>query len=315
MERNFGIEMEFNGLTMQQSLAALKRAGLKAQIEGYNHDDHADGTWKIVTDASVSRGHEVVSPILRGEAGIAEARRAAEALEKAGATIDISCGLHVHFDAASFTADELRTACIRYAKHESEIDAFMPKSRRANENRFCRATTGCFLNNASFMRATSKESLARSQGSRYFKVNLEAYLRHQTIEFRQHSGTVDSGKIENWVRFLAAFLDESVRVAHQGTNGIRLQPAQQNLVDLISRDGGMTAEALQERLGLLPHSLRGAISIIRKRGVSIVSSRENGTTTYRAFTSSEAPREDALFNGVDDSVRAFYAIRAARLAA
>jgi hypothetical protein len=101
----------------------------------------------------------------------------------------------------------------------------------------------------------------------------------------------------------------------QALNGIRLQPAQQNLVDLISRDGGMTAEALQERLGLLPHSLRGAISIIRKRGVNIVSSRENGTTTYRAFTSSEAPREDALFNGVDDSVRAFYASRAARLAA
>ena len=42
------------------------------------------------------------------------------ALEKAGATIDRTCGLHVHFDAASFTADELRTACIRYAKHEVE---------------------------------------------------------------------------------------------------------------------------------------------------------------------------------------------------
>ena len=46
MERSFGIEMEFNGLTMQQSLTALRNAGLKAQIEGYNHNDHADGTWK-----------------------------------------------------------------------------------------------------------------------------------------------------------------------------------------------------------------------------------------------------------------------------
>ncbi|MBP3731329.1 MAG: hypothetical protein J6I40_07670 [Mailhella sp.] len=27
----------------------------------------------------------------------------------------------------------------------------MPKSRRGNENRFCRATVGYFLNNASFM--------------------------------------------------------------------------------------------------------------------------------------------------------------------
>ncbi|MBP3731403.1 MAG: amidoligase family protein [Mailhella sp.] len=315
MERSFGIEMEFKGLTMQQSLAALRNAGLKAQIEGYNHNDHADGTWKIVTDASVTGGHEVVSPILRGEAGIDEACRAAEALENAGASIDKECGLHVHFDAASFTANELRTACIRYARHESEIDAFMPKSRRGDENRFCRATAGCFLNNASFMRASSKESLARSQGSRYFKVNLQAYLRHHTIEFRQHSGTVDSGKIENWVRFLAAFLDESARVAHQGADGISLQPAQQTLVDLISRDGGMTAEALQERLHILPHSLRGTISLIRKRGVNIVSTRENGTTIYRAFTTTEAPREDALFNGVEDSVRIFYERRAARFAA
>ena len=101
----------------------------------------------------------MVSPILRGEAGLDEACRAAEALENAGASIDKECGLHVHFDAASFTAGELRTACLRYAKFKAEIDAFMPKSRRGNENRFCRATSGCFLNNASFMRASSKESL------------------------------------------------------------------------------------------------------------------------------------------------------------
>ncbi len=75
-------------------------------------------------------------------------------------------------------------------------------------------------------------------------------------------------------------------------------------------------KAARSRLGLMyVFRHHGAISIIRKRWVNIVSSRENGTTTYRAFTSSEAPREDALFNGVDDSVRAFYASRAARLAA
>ena len=33
MERSFGIEMEFKGLTMQQSLAALKRAGLRPRLK------------------------------------------------------------------------------------------------------------------------------------------------------------------------------------------------------------------------------------------------------------------------------------------
>ena len=49
--------------------------------------------------------------------------------------------------------------------------------------------------------------------------------------------------------------------------------------------------------------------------MNITSARENGATVYRAFTSSEAPREDALFNGVEDSVRIFYERRAARFAA
>lgn len=314
-ERNFGIEMEFNGLSRQQSLAALKRAGINAQIEGYNHDDHADGIWKIVTDASVHNGHEVVSPILHGEEGLAEARKAAEALEAAGATIDKTCGLHVHFDAASMSTDEIRTACIRYAKHEAEIDAFMPKSRRARNNKYCLPTAETFLNNAAFKQAATKNALAESQRTRYFKVNLQAYLRHQTIEFRQHGGTVSAEKISNWVLFLDAFINESIRIAHTEPSEISLQPAQRTLVDLISRDGGMTSEALQQRLGLLPHSLRGAISILRKRGVEILTSRENGTTTYRIGAAIEMPREDSLFNGVDESIRAFYEDRAARLAA
>lgn len=49
---------------------------------------------------------------------------------------------------------------------------------------------------------------------RYFKINLQAYLRHGTIEFRQHSGSANATKVCNWVRFLQAFIDESCRRAH-----------------------------------------------------------------------------------------------------
>ncbi|KAA3846594.1 amidoligase enzyme, partial [Bacteroides ovatus] len=37
---------------------------------------------------------------------------------------------------------------------------------------------------------------------RYHKVNFEAYSRHRTVEFRQHSGTTNFTKMENWIRFL-----------------------------------------------------------------------------------------------------------------
>lgn len=51
--------------------------------------------------------------------------------------------------------------------------------------------------------------MANIMGSRYFKVNLMSFQRHGTIEFRQHSGTVNATKIANWVRFLGQFIDNS----------------------------------------------------------------------------------------------------------
>jgi hypothetical protein len=44
---------------------------------------------------------------------------------------------------------------------------------------------------------------------RYFKLNVAAYLRHGTIEFRQHSGTVDYQKMVNWIIFCIAFVEDS----------------------------------------------------------------------------------------------------------
>lgn len=41
-----------------------------------------------------------------------------------------------------------------------------------------------------------------NNGNRYKKVNLKSYFRHGTVEFRQHSGTIEYTKISNWVLFL-----------------------------------------------------------------------------------------------------------------
>lgn len=307
--RNFGIEMEIADITQRQALNALRDAGLRAEIEGYNHDTRPH--WKIVTDSSVRNGFEVVSPILRGEQGLREAENAATALETAGAKINTTCGLHVHFDSASLGVNEIRAIATRYARHETEIDAFMPSSRRGDANQYCRGTRRIF-ESAAFQRAETIDELIDAQGSRYFKLNLQSYRRHQTIEFRQHSGTVSAEKISNWVRFLNGFIDESCRLSRGTANLPTLKGAQAKLVNLIA-ENGQSADFLQESLNLLPHSLRAAISYLRRAGIGIECARRNGQTIYR-LAQGAAQIADTLFTGIDESIRNFYSNRAAALA-
>lgn len=315
--RQFGIELEISNISMRQSYEAIKAIGVKVEIESYNHTDHEDH-WKIVRDGSVRDGHEVVSPILVGQQGLDESIRVADALRAAGASANRTCGFHVHFDANSMSAAEVRTICTRYAKFEDQIDAFMPKSRRANENRYCNSVIERF-GTRRFLDAASIEDMARALGDRYYKVNLQAYLRHHTVEFRQHSGTVDSGKIKNWILFLNDFVNESCRLANATTTAegtTKIQKHWQNLINLLVENDGMLASEIIERLGIQLHSLRGQISHMRAAGIAIQTTRTPNGSIYRfaGTAQAETPTEDALYNGVNAETREFLTRRAQRFA-
>ena len=68
MDRKFGIELELIGITREQAIAALTGVGIEVREEGYNHETRRH--WKIVSDASVRGGFELVSPVLQGDAGL-----------------------------------------------------------------------------------------------------------------------------------------------------------------------------------------------------------------------------------------------------
>lgn len=75
----------------------------------------------------------------------------------------------------------------------------MPQSRR--QNYYCKGLSS--ISASDIQAAQSIYDLRAAFGNnRYRKVNLEAYARHRTVEFRQHSGTTNFTKMENWIRFL-----------------------------------------------------------------------------------------------------------------
>ena len=86
----------------------------------------------------------------------------------------------------------------------------MPASRRGNTNRFCQSLNKIVNLQTKIDAATSLQAIDRLFGqTRYFKINPQSYSRHNTIEFRQHSGTIEFEKVSNWITFLHNLVDYS----------------------------------------------------------------------------------------------------------
>lgn len=198
--RRFGIEIEAYNVNKTALANALRSAGIQVGVESYNHTTGRN--WKIVSDGSLQGNEtfEIVSPILEGMDGLEQVKTVCRVLREKNAYINRSCGLHVHFDAERINLAQTKNLLINYSRYEAIIDSFMPNSRRANNNGYCRTLRD---QESRIDSATSIERIANGpMTSRYFKVNMQAYLRHKTIEFRQHSGTIEADKIVNWVLFL-----------------------------------------------------------------------------------------------------------------
>lgn len=195
----FGVEIEAYNCTQEKLRQELREAGIRVAVESYNHDTRSH--WKLVNDSSLrgSNSFELVSPILVGEDGLKELEMVCWVLDLCNAKVNESCGFHVHMDAADFDMNTWKNMALIYKRIEPVIDSFMPGSRR--NNNYCKSLSE--ISESEILSATTISRLQSVFGNdRYRKLNMEAYSRHRTVEFRQHGGTTDFTKMEQWIRFL-----------------------------------------------------------------------------------------------------------------
>ena len=214
LSRKFGIEIEFINADRTVLVNALRAEGISCAYEGYNHTTR--NHWKIVTDATVAGGYELVSPPLQGEEGLLEVKRVLTIMHENKRNSDMelvnrSCGLHVHLDASDLDGTDVYWIVKRYRDNETSIDKWMPPSRRG-DYRWCESLNSSW--NVNLMNAMNTiEANARQQFSRTSKVNVKhAYARHGTIEFRHHAGSTDYNKIANWIEFLQGFVAQCIKI-------------------------------------------------------------------------------------------------------
>ena len=210
--------------------------------------------WKVVSDSSVNNsgtctvnGLELVSPILSGREGLNELKVAVSALRNAGAMVDESCGLHVHHDAYEYSDKDIGRVVMLYARWEKVIDYTVKPSRRGNENSYCKSFEGLPWEE---LRHCNVFDWSRRYGiTRYWKVNVEAYNRHGTIEFRQHHGTLDPDEITAWVVFTQNIM-EKAKAGAKVTRNIR-NLSFKNLRDML----GASTVSARDSIGLAAYRI------------------------------------------------------------
>lgn len=196
---SFGVE--FEGLVRSRTTLqeAMQSAGFLVWNTGYNHD--RTEKWKIATDSSVRAENgfetmELVSPKLFGVPGFNSLKKALELWNGVGGKVNSSCGLHVHVDAYGWDINLMFELAKIWAKIEVPVLWYLVSPSRRG-NRFCN-----YLN-ADYFHVLSRGNYP----NRYFSLNVSAFARHKTIEFRLHNGTSEYSKAVSWVIFCLKLVD------------------------------------------------------------------------------------------------------------
>jgi hypothetical protein len=236
MAQTFGVEFEVilpRGHTHSSFASALIEGGLDARVELYNHTTRT--WWKVTTDGSLgsyAHGVELVSPILMGEDGFEQMRKACAVMASIGCKVTKRCGFHVHVGARARQAQFFANLLNLYATYDRAIDSVVAPSRR--NNLYCRPVI------APIRRTIERfEDLPQdAQRQRFRKLNLTAYHRHGTVEFRQHQGTIESRKAEAWVRLCLRMTDWAANVVESADpfDLLASAPTLDRLIELVGVD-------------------------------------------------------------------------------
>jgi hypothetical protein len=243
--RKFGVELETllpRDIYDYDVIARiLNDSGIDCRTSSYTHS--RTRYWKIVSDGSISGsglGAEFVSPVLRGDEGIAAVDKVCRTLRAAKVTVNATCGLHVHVDAEDFGLVQIKRLVRNFLHYEDLFDGVVEPSRRWSTNQYCCSNLGTFHYkkdrygspvhsswNSAVTAADKAAALQKAKadmktahnirevfnlfgGSRYFKMNLDAFWRHHTIEYRQHHGCLDAETVTSWIKLIVAFTEMSL---------------------------------------------------------------------------------------------------------
>lgn len=202
--KTLGVEIEcYVPRETRQQLDAELAAALPYRTENWNTTTRS--YWKGITDCTLNNppagymGAEFVAPPLLPSQMFCQLHVVLTLLNKYKAKVNKTCGLHVHTDAAGFTPKRLQYVLNHMVKSEAALDCLIQPSRRngAPDTHGSHPKKWCASNKELLDESinTVNGEVRTGQRYRYRNLNLTAFPKHGTIEYRQHGGSVDFSKI------------------------------------------------------------------------------------------------------------------------
>ena len=136
----------------------------------------------VRSDGSLRDGGVEICYMFDANKGYDGLKKLTETLNKHGAKINGSCGLHVHLNQYEGRNDieKIYRLGDQMERLLPALLKFIPASRR--ENRYCQPRA--------------------SRGEKYSAINMSKSKETKTIEYRLHTGSVNFEKISNWIKLL-----------------------------------------------------------------------------------------------------------------
>ena len=241
----FGVEVEMTGLTRRQAAQALANYfGTAPNYVGGGYDkwsvkDPAGKAWSIMSDSSIvtemktESGYmhtsdieyrvEMVTPKLT-YAELPRLQECVRQVRHAGAKANISCGIHVHVDAANHNRQSLKNLLsIMYSKEDILFKALQVNERRAS--RWCQKVREPMLKEARKLSSDETKNLTALESiwyegnisdrehynwTRYYALNLHSVFYRGTVEWRCFNSTLHAGKIAAYVNLCLAMSAQAI---------------------------------------------------------------------------------------------------------
>lgn len=223
-DRTFGVEIEFHtAIRLNVANAVEAVVGYHIHMVEYHGREcktcgaavSGYAQWKLETDSSATRGMhnagsgpynqggELVSPVLKGAAGLLELKKVMQALASVGAKVDKKHGMHTHLGVADITGDNRARLFNNYKEAQNTLFKLVARSRQSNG--YCMRVSNQKLDQWAW-NSSNGHPLS---GNHSDAMNVDNIGRIGTIEMRMHQGTLSGKKATEWVKLLIAFFDAS----------------------------------------------------------------------------------------------------------